>query len=234
MADIAKLYELQKIDVTTQKVRRRLTQLKTLLVESDDLKRARTQAETLQAEQQQWHSKQKGAELEAQSLASRIQESEQRLMSGQVRNPKELESLQSSIEALQRQRSAIETDSVEALLKHEELNGQVATANDQLQRVQQAWSASQTELTEEENKLKRGYLQLKKQRDTLTESLDKALLQQYEYLRERKAGIAVTTVENESCSACHVRVPSGILSTLRSQSDRMVSCTSCGRILYNR
>ena len=234
MADIAKLYELQKIDGTTQKVRRRLAQLKTLLVESDDLKRARTQTETLQAEQQEWHSKQKNAELETQSLTDRIKEGEQRLMSGQVRNPKELESLQSSIEALQRQRGILENTSVEALLKNEELSGQVATATVQLQRVQQVWSASQSELTEEENKLKRGYLQLKKQRDTLTESLDKALLQQYEYLRERKAGVAVATIENENCSACHVRVPSGVLSTLRSQSDKMVSCTSCGRILYNR
>ncbi|MFZ4659779.1 MAG: zinc ribbon domain-containing protein [Caldilineaceae bacterium] len=234
MADIAKLYELQKIDGTTQKVRRRLAQLKTLLVESDDLKRARTQTETLQAEQQEWHSKQKNAELETQSLTDRIKEGEQRLMSGQVRNPKELESLQSSIEALQRQRGIVENASVEALLKNEELSGQVATATVQLQRVQQVWSASQSELTEEENKLKRGYLQLKKQRDTLTESLDKALLQQYEYLRERKAGVAVATIENENCSACHVRVPSGVLSTLRSQSDKLVSCTSCGRILYNR
>ena len=118
MADIAKLYELQKIDGTTQKVRRRLAQLKTLLVESDDLKRARTQTETLQAEQQEWHSKQKNAELETQSLTDRIKEGEQRLMSGQVRNPKELESLQSSIEALQRQRGIIENASVEALLKN--------------------------------------------------------------------------------------------------------------------
>lgn len=234
MADIAKLYELQKIDVTTQKVRRRLTQLKTLLVESDDLKRARAQAEALQEEQQQWHSKQKSAELEAQSLVGRIKESEQRLMSGQVRNPKELESLQSSIEALQRQRSIVETASVEALMKHEELISQVASANDELQRVTQAWSNGQAELTEEENKLKRGYLQLKKQRETLVENLDKAMLQQYEYLRERKAGIAVATVENEICSACHVRVPTGVLSTMRSQRDKMVSCTSCGRILYGR
>lgn len=234
MANIAKLYELQKMDGTTQKVRRRLTQLKTLLVESAELQRARMQADALQQEQQQWHNKQKDAELEAQSLGSRIKESEQRLMSGQVRNPKELESLQSSIEALQRQRGLIETASVEALMKNEELSGQVTTANDQLQRVQQAWSSSQAELTEEENKLKRGYLQLKKQRETLAESLDKALLQQYEYLRERKAGVAVATVENENCSACHVRVPTGILSTVRSQPDKMVNCPSCGRILYNR
>lgn len=234
MADVAKLYELQKIDTTSQKVRRRLGQLKSLLTESDDVKTARIRSETLQQQQQEWHSKQKTAELEVQSLTTRIQESENRLMGGQVRNPKELESLQTSIEAMQRQRSAIETLSVEALLKAEELTGELASALTQFQSIQRSWSASQTELMEEEAKLKRGYLHLKKQRETLTETIDKGLLQQYEQMRERKGGIAVAAIENESCSACNVKAPSGVLSTLRSQADRVVFCPSCGRMLYFR
>jgi len=234
MADVAKLYELQKIDTTATKVRRRLGQLKSLLTESDDLKAARSRSELLEQEQQQWKSKQQSAELEMHSLTGRIKESENRLMGGQVRNPKELEALQSSIEALQRQHGLVETLSVEALLQAEELVGQVATARDQLQHLQTSWASSQTELTEEEAKLKRGYLFLKKQRETLTEGLDKALLQQYEDMRERKAGVAVASIENEVCSACNVKIPSGVLSTLRSQSDRLVTCPSCGRILYAR
>lgn len=234
MADVAKLYELQKIDTTSQKVRRRLGQLKSLLLESDEVKTARLRTETLQHQQQEWQSKQKIAELEVQSLAARIQESESRLMGGQVRNPKELESLQNSIEALQRQRDAIETLSVEALLKAEDLTGQLAGAQRQFQSVQQLWSASQTELMEEDAKLKRGYLHLKKQRESLSETLDKALLQQYEQMRERKGGVAVASIENESCSACNVKTPSGVLSTLRSQADKIVLCPSCGRILYYR
>lgn len=232
MADIAKLYELQKIDATSQKVRRRLSQLKALLIESDALTAARTRTAALEQEHQQWYSQQKTAELEAQSLNTRIKESENRLMSGQVRNPKELEALQSSIEALQRQRDSVENASVEALLKAEELTGHVAKARNQLQTVQKSWSTSQTELTEEDAKLKRGYLHLKKQRETLTEAVDKALLQQYEHMRERKGGTAVASIENEICSACNVKVPSGVLSTLRSESDKMVTCPSCGRILY--
>lgn len=234
MADIAKLHELQKIDATSQKIRRRLTQLKTLLTESDDLTAARTRTAALEQEQQQWHSQQKMAEREVQSLGARIKESENRLMSGQVRNPKELEALQSSIEALQRQRDSQETTSVEALLKAEELSTHVNTARTQLQTIQTSWSTSQAELTEEDAKLKRGYLHLKKQRETLTEAIDKALIQQYEHLRERKGGTAVATIENEICSACNVKVPSGILSTLRSQPDKMSHCPSCGRILYAR
>ncbi len=232
MANVAKLYELQKIDTTSIKVRRRLGQLKALLTESEELKAARVHSESLEKMHQQWQSKQKSAELEMHTISGRIKESEERLMGGQVRNPKELEALQSSIEALQRQHSLVETQSVEALLQAEELVGQAAKARQQLQTLQKTWSASQTELTEEEAKLKRGYLLLKKQRELLTEPLDKALVQQYEDMRERKAGVAVASIENEVCSACHVRIPSGILSTARSQSDRIVTCPSCGRILY--
>jgi uncharacterized protein len=232
MADVAKLYELQKIDTTSQKIRRRLGQLKSLLTESDDVKTARVHTETLHQQQQEWHVKQKTAELEVQSLTDRIAESENRLMGGQVRNPKELESLQISIEAMQRQRSAIETLSVEALLKAEDLTGQLVSAREHFQSVQETWSAGQSELMEEEAKLKRGYLHLKKQRELITESIDKSLLQQYEQMRERKGGVAVAAIENESCSACNVKTPSGVLSTLRSQSDRVILCPSCGRILY--
>lgn len=232
MANVAKLYELQKIDTTSAKIRRRLNQLKALLTESDELKAARTQSETLEKTQQQWQSKQKTAELEMQSLTTRIKESEARLMGGQVRNPKELEALQSSIEALQRQHGQVETQSVEALLQTEELVGQVAQAREQLQTVQKMWSASQAELLEEETKLKRGYLLLKKQREALTETLDQASVQQYEEMRERKAGVAVATIEHEICSACHVKIPTGVVSTARSHSERIVICPSCGRILY--
>ncbi|MBX3012769.1 MAG: hypothetical protein KF832_14735 [Caldilineaceae bacterium] len=232
MANIAKLYELQKIDATSTKIRRRLGQLKQLLTESDEVKAARSQATSLEDAQREWHGKQKSAELEVQSLTSRIQESESRLMGGQVRNPKELESLQSSIEALQRQRSALETASVEALLKTEELTSQLAGAHQQFQTVQQAWSSSQTELTEEELKLKRAYLHLKKQREALTTTLEQTLLQQYEHMRERKNGIAVAAVTSGNCTACNVKVPSGVLSTLRSQPDKLLTCPTCGRILY--
>ncbi|MEZ4870119.1 MAG: C4-type zinc ribbon domain-containing protein [Caldilineaceae bacterium] len=232
MADVAKLYELQKIDITSLKVRRRLGELKSLLTESEALQSARSQAELLQQELQQWQVKQKNDDLEIQSLAGRIQETEKRLMSGQVRNPKELEALQSSLEALQRLRSEVETASVEALIKVEELTGEVTKANAKLQQVKKDWSTEQGELAAEDTKLKRAYLQLKKQRELTAAALDRTLLDQYEHLRQRKGGIALATLQNETCSACHVQVPTGVLSSVRSHPDTLIYCTSCGRLLY--
>lgn len=231
MSDSTKLYELQKLDTLSEKVRRRLLQLRALLVESDELKAARQQLATYEEEQHSWQAQQRAAELEAQSLAARITATEQQLMSGQVRNPKELAALQSNLEALRRQRDTVEGQGVEALLKVEEGASQVEQQRKIVKTIERKWAASQTELLNEEAKLKKAFLQCKKQRETLVTPLDAALLKRYDDLRQRKAGVAVAAIEREMCSACHVKVPTGVISAARSQGNDFVFCTSCARIL---
>lgn len=234
MTDMANLYELQKIDVMSLKVRRRLVELKDLLTENGELKVAQETVNQLKAEHERWQFEQKRNETELESLATRISESNEMLMGGTIHNPKELESLQASIEALQRQRGATETNSVEALYKAEELAGQLTAAKSKLASLQEHWNSNQTGLTEEETKLKRAYLVLKKQREQVAERISAPLLQRYEQMRQRKGGVAVATVENDTCSACHVQLPTGVLSTVIDQgkTDKQILCPTCGRLLF--
>lgn len=232
MADIEKMYELQKIDLTWEKVRRRLNQLKSLLVESDEVKALRQKAAATEAELNELKTQQTNAELESASLASRITATEQRLMSGQVRNPKELESLQANADALKRQRSTVDGEGVEALLKAEEVSAQLVQERATLQQAEQKWSAGQAELIEEETKFKRAYAQLKKQRESAATALGAAQLKRYEDLRQRKAGVAIAVIQNNTCGACHVQVPTGIASAARNPDADVALCPSCGRILY--
>lgn len=232
MADIAKMYELQKVDLTWEKVRRRLSQIKLMLVESDEVRTLRQQAAATEADLHRWHAQQTDAELESQSLASRITATEQRLMGGQVRNPKELESLQANLEALQRQRATVESQAVEALLKVEELTTRLGQEQTILQAAVQKWSAGQAELIEEETKLKRAYAQLKRQRESSAAALGEEMLQRYENLRQRKGGVAVAPIQQSMCGACHVQVPTGIASTARNPAADPALCPSCGRILF--
>ena len=87
MADVAKLYELQRIDSTWTKVRNRLQQIRTLLAESDELKTVREQVAAIETEHHKWHADQTNAELESQALVERVRETEARLMSGEIRSP---------------------------------------------------------------------------------------------------------------------------------------------------
>lgn len=232
MVNIAKLYELQKIDTTWEKVRRRLVQLRGLLVESAELQAKRQHLAVAEAERQQWHARQTNAELEAQSLAERITATESKLMSGQVRNPKELEALQASLEALRRQQVGVENEGVEALLKVEEGKGVVDAAQSELTTLERKWQSDQAQLLAEENKLKKAFLQLKKQREEVSSAVGEEWVKRYDDLRQRKAGVAIAGLERNMCGACHVAVPTGVLSAARSQSTNPVLCPSCGRMLY--
>jgi predicted nucleic acid-binding Zn-ribbon protein len=229
--DIAKLYELQKLDVNLEKARRKLAQLQQALGESEELGAARNTVTATEAELHRWHAAQKNAELESQSLAQQIAAKDKELMSGRVSQPKELESLQANIEALRRQRSSVEDSGVEAMAQVETLTAQLAGARQSLQGIEAQWQDGQSALVQEDAKYKRIYAQLKQQREAGAKALPPADLKYYEDLRKRKAGIAVAPLQNGQCGVCHILVPTGVVSAVRSRVGEVVLCPSCGRML---
>jgi uncharacterized protein len=230
--DIGKLFDLQKLDLNLEKARRKLAQLKQALGESDELGSARKTVADTEAELHHWHAAQKNAELESQALAQQIDGKDKELMSGRVSNPKELEALQANVEALRRQRSTVEDTGMDALLHVETLNQQLVTAQESLRQIEDKWNGSQADLLQEDAKYKRIYAQLKQQRDTLAQSLPPADLKYYEDLRTRKAGIAISPLQNGQCGVCHILVPTGVVSAARSRKNEAVTCPSCGRVLF--
>ena len=231
MNDATKMYELQRVDLTWVKVARRLQQLQELLGESDELRTARQQVAQTQADLHTWQAKQKNAELEDKSLAERITATEERLMSGTVRNPKELEALQQNVEALRRQRETVAEEGVTAMTQAESLAVRLVTEQAALSSIENGWNGNQSELREEETKLKHNGVLLKRKREQIVSGMNDTLRQQYETMRKRKAGVAIAAVQNGNCSACHVKLPTGVVNGLRGASS-MVICPSCGRYLF--
>jgi len=224
------MYELQRVDLTWTKVARRLQQLQGLLGESDELRTARQNVEQTQSELHDWHAKQMNAELEDKTLAEKIKATEERLMSGAVRNPKELDALQQNLDALRRQRESVAEQGVMAMTQTEVLTGKLATEQAALATVENGWNGNQSELREEETKLKQNGILLKRKREQLAAGMNESLRDRYETMRKRKAGVAIATVQNGTCSACHVALPTGVVNTLRASSS-LVVCPSCGRYL---
>jgi len=230
--DIATLFELQKLDVNLEKARRKLLQLKEALGESAEVTAARTTVRSTEAELHRWHAAQKDAELKSLALAGEITAKDKELMSGHLTHPKELEALQANIESLRRQRLGAEESGMEALLQVEALTKQLADQQATLAKVEKTWKSGQSELVQDELRYKRIYAEIKQQRDAAAQKLPAADLAFYEQLRTRKAGIAVASLQNSQCSVCHILVPTGVISALRSRKDEATLCPSCGRVLY--
>jgi len=230
--DIARLYELQKIDANMEKVRRRVAQIRRNLGESDELRTARADVEATRTTIERLQAHQLDAELNGKQLGERIKASEHRLMSGEVHNAKELEALQASIESMKRQRSQVEDDAMATFQQREEAERQLVAQRATLAQVEATWQTTHAALQQEEARYKRMYAQLKQQRQGVVERLGADALTLYTQLAERKAGVAVAAVQNGSCSACNVSLPTGIVANARVIEGNPVYCPSCGRILF--
>ncbi len=226
------LFRLQEIDITWDKVRQRLVKLQKFSGGSPSLLKAREQVAATEAELHHWRGEQNDAELEAQALSQRIKDTEDRLMSGQVQNPKELQSLQASVEAMRRQRVSVEDRSVEALMKAEELAVRLQEQQEKLDRMETEWESKQAAIEEELEKRKQEYVYLKQLRAQVVAAIDADMLEQYEYLRQRKNGIAVAQLQEDACSACFMQVPTSVVSAVRRGED-LTYCPSCGRLLFS-
>lgn len=232
MDQAAKMYELQKVDLTWAKVRRRLLDIQKLLGESEELRQTRKELEETEAELHSWQARQQDAELESRSLAGRIETSEKQLMSGEIHIPKELEALQSSVESLRRQRAHVDDTAVEAMMASDELKVKAEALRESVDSLEEEWTSGQEDLRAEEAKMKQNYVLLRKKRESLAAAMPPALLDKYEDMRKRRSGVAVAPVSDRECGVCHVSLPTGVISALRGNRDELVLCTSCGRYLY--
>ncbi len=232
MSEIAKLYDLQKIDSMFDQVRRRLLEIQKLRAENDDLVAARQAVAETEAALSEGRSRQQDTEMQAQSLDERIKEADASLMSGETSNPKELQALQDNLGQLRKQKDTADEHAVNALLQAESLRQQLERQQEELKEAEGTWRAGQSNLNGEELTLKRKYVLLKKHREAGRGLVQAEMLDKYDGVRKRKSGIAIARVTDDTCAVCNMQLPTAITGTVSSNGDQLYTCPSCGRILY--
>lgn len=228
----AALLKMHEIDSLYDKVRRRILLLSRAVEGSTELEALREEVDSIGEELQGTRSEQQDLELESRSLTEKIRESETSLMSGELQNPRELEALQSSIDAMKEHRTDLENRSVERLVMVDSLQATLEKKQANFVEIEQEWTNRKTAFETEIDQRKKEYIYLKKAREQVADILSEENLEMYEHLRRRKNGVAVALLEDEICGACHTQVAVGILNNIR-YSDDLLSCPSCGRILLN-
>lgn len=226
------LYRLQVIDLTIAKNRARLAEIETMLGQDARVQAARTALTAAESTLTTWQTRARDLDLEMKSLASKIKATENRLYSGSVSNPKELGDMQSEITSLQKRQSKLEDDNIEALLYIEQEQANVQTAQISLDEALAAFASSQSTLFSEKSRLEVETANYLERRKSAAAEIDPASLTRYESLRPKKRGVAVSLLQNGSCTTCGVEQTSMIVQQVKA-GNSLVLCGSCGRILSN-
>jgi predicted nucleic acid-binding Zn-ribbon protein len=166
-------------------------------------------------------------------LGVKMSGEQDKLVSGTIASPKELQAVSMELDALRRRVTVLETELMTEMQKRENGDAQLAKIDAALANGR-ATEASLTQRFKEHGSDVLEHIESEKRaRAALIASLDADVRARYESIRESRHGIAVGSLQGSMCSACRVTLPAGKVSALESGPDVGV-CPSCGRILIVR
>jgi predicted nucleic acid-binding Zn-ribbon protein len=232
---LARLLDLQELDVTIDQLRHRRTglaqraELRRLAAVGADAARA---IEPVAGERAAIAREEKRLEDEAATVNAKATSENKRLYSGTVTSPRELQAIHEEIESLKRRQRELEDHALDLMMKIEPLDATIAdTERAQHERDAQVDALSQ-ELTVAEAEIDAEIETLGEKRTALAAEFEPSVIEQYETLRRNLGGVAVARLEQGSCRGCHIRLSSVEFDRVKHlPPEAVVYCEHCGRIL---
>ncbi|MBZ0278378.1 MAG: hypothetical protein K8I60_19685 [Anaerolineae bacterium] len=233
MRPLETLYRLQEIELEILAGHKRLREITAALQENQALAAAQSALDAAQKQLAPLHKQSRSLELELQSNRDKSRQAEDRLYSGAVKNPKELQDIQQEIAALKKRSAELEDHLLEVMLAVEDAEAAVQQADTELRQISSALSTGHGQLIEERDTLKGRDTTLRQQREQVMADIPPELLQLYNTMRPRKNNQPVALLKDQSCSACGVEQNRMVADAARRGQD-VVYCVSCERILFAR
>ena len=229
MSQARVLYDLQQIDTEIRTKKQRLGEVLRLQKDPPALVAAREMAQAAEAELHRWRARHNDLTLEIAGVSDKAQRSEERLYSGVVKNPKELNDLQHEVEALGRRRATLEDEALKVMMTVDERQTASQAAAAEVDRLAGEFNASVATLKVEQQSLGVHLSKLIEKRGRQAALAQPAALKSYDQLIQEKRGLAVAGLRGSKCQGCQMTL-SG--TTIRAAAEgQLVRCDSCGRIL---
>jgi|WetSurMetagenome_2_1015567.scaffolds.fasta_scaffold383331_1 uncharacterized protein len=225
------LFQLQKIDSRIDALTKRLNEIDRMRNDNSfrmEIEKSLTSINGTYSQQKKNYDA-----IEEKVLAKRlkIEQSESSLYGGLVKNPKELQDLQTEIKLLKQSLATLEDDQLQQLVDMETTEAQVKTIDDSLKEFDAKLTVELSAFFAEEAEKKLEKEKLLQERKAVLDQVNPEFLTTYQTLRKSKNGIAVAAIEDGSCQVCGSTLTPADCQTAKSPS-HMATCSSCGRILY--
>lgn len=226
------LYRLQQVDRQIDRARSQLDTIRQTLENDVELREALKRVETTQAEHYRASQELKSLEAEVQTHKIKMEQAESSLYGGTVKNPKELQDLQKDIVSIKKYITALEERELESMMRAENTENALQSAKTELELMQARLGNEHRKLIDEQSVLITEVERLTEEREAALGPIESTLLATYEYLRQQKRGVAVTEINDNSCSSCGATLNAALQQNARS-AKQLMNCPSCGRILYS-
>ena len=172
------------------------------------------------------------AESDVDQVRQRALKDQQRLDSGAVSSPKDLESLQHEIKSLAARQSELEEVELEIMERLEETRGVVAQLKSEQTTALESMASATASRDEQMTEIDAQVLAIKADREGLVTPLSAELLDLYNKIRTDFGGIGAALLQRGACQGCRIAMDMTELDRIRTTpAETVVRCGECRRIL---
>jgi uncharacterized protein len=230
MSNVAALWALQTTDLALDAIKQRLAELEKQLADSAELQAAQAAAAEANAELERHRAAQRELDRQIKDLATHIAAARRELMSGRVRNPRELEGMEANVAALDRRRSTLEDEALAVMFELETCQAKVETLNSQTASLAAEHLARQSAIKREAAQKIAEFKTLSARLNQQWAAIAPADRELYKNLRSRKGGRALAREHGGACQACGLMLSTGATQAVHIGRDN-IFCPGCGRLL---
>jgi uncharacterized protein len=230
-----KLLDLQAVDATLDQLAHRLATLPEALALAELTDRQEDLAARqgrLETEVGDLAREQRKADADVEQVKTRRDRNRERIDTGQVGDPKQLQAMQHEVETLDRRISDLEDVEIDVMERLEaaqqqfaEQAGELAALAAEIADVTAARDAAAAEI----GGLRRD---AEAERVSLAEQVPDPLRSLYEKLRAQLGGVGVGMIHQKRCTGCQLNIGAADLARMAAApSDEVLRCEECNRIL---
>lgn len=185
------------------------------------------------------------AELEKKSLEIQKQRKEKELelatnaeavkkLQGQLyslKTNKEFQTMQQQIADSKADGSVIEEKILICFEETDKIKVRIEEENLRLKNEEKIFSEQKKKVESRIDEIDGRLSQLDTQRKQVIPDIDPKMLREYERILRSRDGLAIVTVQDNSCGGCHMLVPPQVINLIKMYED-VITCEMCNRILY--
>lgn len=223
------LYSLQQTDTKLLTLRAELHKTQLALKEPAVLVLARKKDAELSTSLTNVSTSIKDSELQIGTLQEKLNQSTERLYSGKIKNPKELEDIENEVKSLNNRKETMELELMELMENQESTSNASNTNKTELAQMEEGWVQKSQSLRIEQGEIALKMKALLGKRKEQAAKIDLPVLTQYQKLVQSKSGLGLVKLKGATCSGCKIGMDAGTVRLINS--GKLTNCPSCGRYL---
>ena len=149
-----------------------------------------------------------------------------------VKTNEQYKALQSQISKIEQEKGQIEEEILKAMDEIDTFNKNVKDEENKI-KIEEGIVNDKIKILEEKKKeFENKFTGLEQERKTIADTVSPSNLKKYEHIRSKgKDGLAITSIENENCGSCHIKLTAQIINEV-AKNQALIICDNCSRILY--